>query len=100
MSHRRRGQELLARFGLSARSPAVNVAEATVEADPADEVPLERLRHLETRLAHLEATLEGLQDSVYRETERIDEALAELRQRTEPHAMSQALSADARRRGL
>jgi uncharacterized coiled-coil protein SlyX len=100
MSQRKRGQELLARFGLSARSPTANMPEVTSDADLANRLPEERLRSLETRVAHVEATLEGLQDSVYRETERIDEALAELRQRTEPHAMSQALSADARRRGL
>jgi uncharacterized coiled-coil protein SlyX len=69
-------------------------------ADRADPETDERMRRLESRLRHLEATLEGLQDSVYRETQRIDEALAELRQKTEPENMSRALSADARRRGV
>jgi uncharacterized coiled-coil protein SlyX len=65
-----------------------------------DPVPDERLQALETRLAHLEAALEGLQDSVYRETQRLDQELAELRQKTEPETLSRALSDDARRRGI
>jgi hypothetical protein len=94
MSQRKRGQELLARLGLQA--PVQQRAEPPAE----PLVPMERLQHLEERVMHLEAAFEGLQDSMYRETQRIDEAIAELHRKTEPHAMSQALSADARRRGL
>ncbi len=70
------------------------------EPDAEDEVPDDRMEALETRVTHLEAALEGLQDSVYRETQRLDEALAELRKRLEPEALSKSLSEDARRRGI
>lgn len=70
------------------------------EQQSAERAPDERIPALETRVKHLEAALEGLQDSVYRETQRIDAALAELRQKTEPEAISKALSDDARRRGI
>jgi uncharacterized coiled-coil protein SlyX len=96
MSHRKRGQELLGRLGLTAQAPVEQPAEEPMESL----IPEERLQRVETRVAHIEAALEGLQDSMYRETQRIDEALAELHRKTEPHAMSQALSADARRRGV
>jgi uncharacterized coiled-coil protein SlyX len=96
MPQRKRGQELLGRLGLSAPAPAEQKAEEPMESL----IPEQRLQRLETRVAHLEAALEGLQDAMYRETQRLDESLAELRQKTEPHAISQALSADARRRGL
>jgi uncharacterized coiled-coil protein SlyX len=69
-------------------------------ADRADPETDERLRRLEARMMHLEAGLEGLQDSVYREAKRMEDELAEMRQKLEPHNLSQALSADARRRGV
>jgi hypothetical protein len=59
-----------------------------------------RLEALAARVEHLEAALEGLQDALYRQAQREDESLAELRQRTEPGRIAQELSADARRRGL
>ena len=59
-----------------------------------------RVESLERRLAHLEATLEGLQDAVHRESVRRDEQISELRQRTEPGEMARLLSHDARKRGL
>jgi hypothetical protein len=59
-----------------------------------------RIADLERRLAHLELTLEGLQDAVHREAQRHDAQTAELRHRTEPGAIARALSDDARRRGL
>ena len=55
---------------------------------------------LENRIAHLEQLLEGLQDSVYREAERQGKRIAELEARTEPAALGEALSRDARERGL
>jgi hypothetical protein len=64
---------------------------------PGDEA---RMRRLEARVEHLEAALEGLQDAVHREAVRQHEEVAELRRKTDPHAIAQALSADARRRGL
>jgi len=59
-----------------------------------------RLDALETRVEHLEAALEGLQDAVYRQAQRDDASIEELRQRTEPGRIARELSDDARRRGL
>jgi hypothetical protein len=59
-----------------------------------------RLQALDTRMGHLEAELEGLQDALYRLAVREDESRAELRERTEPDRIARELSADARRRGL
>jgi hypothetical protein len=59
-----------------------------------------RLQALDTRMGHLEAQLEGLQDALYRLAVREDESRAELRERTEPDRIARELSADARRRGL
>jgi uncharacterized coiled-coil protein SlyX len=100
MPQRKLGQELMARLGRSARRRAEKLPDIRTSADRADPETDERLRRLEARMSHLEATLEGLQDSVYRETKRMDDANAELRQKLEPHNLSQALSADARRRGV
>jgi hypothetical protein len=58
------------------------------------------LRALEARVAHLEALVEGLQDSVHRESERQERRMTELEARTEPAALAVALSRDARERGL
>ena len=55
---------------------------------------------LENRIAHLEQLLEGLQDSVYRESERQGKRIAELEARIEPGALGEAMSKDARERGL
>ncbi len=55
---------------------------------------------LEQRIAHLEQLLEGLQDSVHRESERQGKRLADLEARIEPGALVEAMSKDARERGL
>jgi hypothetical protein len=67
------------------------------QAGASDESELEALKR---RVDHLEAALEGLQDSVYRESRRLDDELSELHKQIAPGAMSQAIEADARRRGL
>jgi uncharacterized coiled-coil protein SlyX len=59
-----------------------------------------RLEVLETRVAHLEQLVEGLQDSVHRESDRHARLIAELQDQVEPGAMSAALARDARERGL
>ncbi|MDQ6807112.1 MAG: hypothetical protein M3065_19620 [Actinomycetota bacterium] len=59
-----------------------------------------RFRALETRISHLESLLEGLQDSVHRESARQSKRIAELEARTEPAALAIALSRNARDRGL
>jgi hypothetical protein len=60
----------------------------------------DQLRALETRVAHLEQLLEGLQDAVYRESERHDKLIADLQTQVQPGAMGAALADDARSRGL
>jgi len=60
----------------------------------------QRLETLETRMEHLEAALEGLQDAVYRQAVLEHENIGELRRRTEPGQMARDLSEDARRRGV
>ena len=55
---------------------------------------------LETRLEHLEAELEGLQDAVHRQAVLEDEHIDELRKRTAPEQLARDLSRDARRRGI
>jgi hypothetical protein len=47
----------------------------------------DRLQALESRVAHLEQLLEGLQDSVHRETERHDKLIAELQAQSGPRAI-------------
>jgi hypothetical protein len=58
------------------------------------------LAALEARVSHLEALVQGLQDSVHRESSRQAKRIAELETRLEPAALSKALSDDARARGL
>jgi hypothetical protein len=70
---------------------------ADEQREPAPETELAALRR---RVDHLEAALEGLQDSVYRESRRHDDEIQALQKLVTPHAMSQAIEADARRRGL
>ena len=78
-----------------ARHPDAEPVAAPLDAD------LERrLQALDTRMEHLEAALEGLQDALYRQSVREDETRAELQKRTEPDRIARELSADARRRGL
>jgi hypothetical protein len=58
------------------------------------------LETLQTRVEHLEQLVEGLQDSIHRESERQGKRITELEARMEPAAISVALSKDARDRGL
>ncbi len=55
---------------------------------------------LARRIAHLEQLLEGLQDSVHRETLRQARRITELEAQVQPAALAEALSKDARARGL
>ncbi len=61
---------------------------------------IDRLDALEGRVAHLEQLIEGLQDSVHRESERQAKLIAELQAETRPETMRAALAEDARDRGL
>jgi hypothetical protein len=58
------------------------------------------LRPLEDRIAHLEQLVEGLQDSVHRDSKRYGDRIAELEARIQPAAMAKSLTEDARDRGL
>ena len=58
------------------------------------------LRALEARIEHLEQLLQGLQDSVHRESSRHAKRIAELEARIQPGALGKALSDDRRARGL
>jgi uncharacterized coiled-coil protein SlyX len=58
------------------------------------------LQELEARIAHLEQLVQGLQDSVHRESSRHAKRIAELEARIQPGALGKALSDDARARGL
>jgi hypothetical protein len=58
------------------------------------------VERLETRMDHLEAELEGLQDAVYRQAVLEGEHVGELRRRIAPEQLARDLSQDARRRGL
>jgi predicted translin family RNA/ssDNA-binding protein len=67
---------------------------------PAVDRQHDQLRALETRVEHLEALVQGLQDSVHRESLRHANRLSELEARIQPAALGKALSDDARARGL
>jgi colicin import membrane protein len=69
---------------------------AAGESDP-DRTELEDLQR---RINDLEQLVQGLQDSVHRESLRLSKRLAELEARTQPAALGAALSKDARERGL
>jgi alkylation response protein AidB-like acyl-CoA dehydrogenase len=62
--------------------------------------PATELEAVHTRLAHVEASLEALQDQVYRDARRHESELAEICHAIQPETMARALSGDARRRGL
>jgi hypothetical protein len=86
---------LIARFRQLRRPVPVRNLRATT-ADPSSE----SLRSLERRVAHFEEMVEGLQDSVHRESERQARLISELQDHIAPGAMAAALAADARNRGL
>lgn len=90
------------REGLIARIRHVRRLAAAAErpASSVDDPAPNRLQQLETRLAHIERLVEGLQDSVHRESERHDQLIAELQNQVQPGAMGAALAEDARNRGL
>lgn len=67
---------------------------------PAAPSEADRVGRLEERVEHLEALLQGLQDSVHRESARHAALIAELDKRLQPGVLGKALSDDARERGL
>jgi hypothetical protein len=87
---------LIARIRQIRRPPTAVGRPSTDASDPQPD----GLRALEARVAHLEQLLEGLQDSVHRESERHAKLIAELQAQLQPGTISAALSKDARNRGL
>jgi hypothetical protein len=80
------------------RARSSNADERATASTPA--TAQDELRALETRIAHLEQLVQGLQDSVHRESTRLSERVGELEARTQPAALARMLSEDARERGL
>lgn len=88
---------LIARIRQVRRSGAASDAS---ERPPRVDGQDDRVPVLEARVAHLERLIEGLQDSVYRESERHSRLIAELQEQIQPGVMGAALADDARSRGL
>jgi hypothetical protein len=65
-----------------------------------DEGVVARLESLERRLEHLEAMIEGLQDSVHRESVRQGKKIDQLQRDADPSAIRRALGRDAQEHGL
>jgi hypothetical protein len=59
-----------------------------------------RIEELEERIANLETLVEGLQDSVHRESVRREHQISRLETKTEPGEINRALSREARERGI
>jgi hypothetical protein len=96
-----RGAEGAAAEGAEGTAPGAGSAGAEGSGpEVAEGGDAQGLAHLEARIAHLEQLVEGLQDSVHRETQRQGKLIAELQAQVHPEAMSAALSKDARERGL
>jgi hypothetical protein len=91
------------REGLAARVRQMRRAAAITypqpAAGPGGEAP-NRVDVLEARVTQLEGLLEGLQDSVHRESLRQCDRIAELEARIEPSVLAVSLSTNARERGL
>ncbi|MFZ0043764.1 MAG: hypothetical protein WAK93_20815 [Solirubrobacteraceae bacterium] len=86
--------------GLLARVRQLRRAGAQPEKPAQGATDADSLATLEARVAHLEQLLEGLQDSVHRESERQTKLIADLQAQLHPTAIAAALSKDARERGL
>jgi hypothetical protein len=93
------------REGLIARIRQVRRLAATRDqaddrvGDPNDPKP-DPIQALEERVMHLERLVEGLQDSVHRESERHSKLIAEIQDQIRPEAIGAALAENARNRGL
>ena len=91
------------RDGLIARIRQVRRVSARASERATSSTPAsgqDEMRALEARVAHLEQLVQGLQDSVHRESTRLSERIGELEMRVQPAALAKTLSEDARERGL
>lgn len=92
---------------LAARIRQIRRAFAPPDASPGSGAPaasappeLDPLTDLGVRVSHLEQMVQGLQDSIYRDSQRYDKRITDLEARVDPAALAAALSKDARERGL
>jgi hypothetical protein len=93
----RERERLIARIRQMGRvAKPADVAPQRSVADPTND----QLRVFEVRLEHLEALVQGLQDSVHRESLRQAKRISELEAQIQPAALGKALNEDARERGL
>jgi len=90
-------ERLVTRLRQIRRTGATTGAQPASDPRDSDRPPLVALKE---RIAHLEKLLEGLQDSVHRESDRQGKRIAELETRIQPAALGEAMSKDARQRGL
>jgi hypothetical protein len=88
---------LIARISQMRRTTDSSVKAPRTTAPRDDTIALEVMQ---SRVEHLEKLVEGLQDSIHRDSERWGKRITELEARMEPAAISVALSKDARDRGL
>jgi uncharacterized coiled-coil protein SlyX len=88
------------REGLIARIKLMRRPTVARERPSSEDPQPDRLQSLETRMAHLEQLLLGLQDSVYRESERHSKLIADLQNQVQPGVMGAAIAEDVRSRGL
>jgi hypothetical protein len=88
---------LIARIMQMRRRAAASDPRSPAEAPHRDAAALGAL---EARIAHLEKLVEGLQDSVHRESTRQSRRIAEVEAQVQPAALAVAISRDRRERGL
>jgi hypothetical protein len=89
-------ERLLARIkNIRQALPAPDVVNR-LRQSPAGEPAPASLEDLQKRVTYIEQLVQGLQDSVYRETQRQDRHLAELEARLDPGALAAALGQAAR----
>lgn len=96
----RQSEGLVARIRQIRRALATPDGMARLRTTPPAEPDPPAAPDLQARLAHLEQLVQGLQDSVFRESQRHEKRIADLEARVEPGALASALSKDARDRGL
>jgi hypothetical protein len=87
-------------FGLLRRVSSLMRPAPSREQPPPDAPVTTADQGVEARLDRLESMLEDLQDATYRQSQRHDAEMEELRRSLQPEELTRALSSDARRRGL